>query len=242
MDKFEILERYILNELSPEERTEIEERLESDPDFQAQYEQMKDLIIAIESHSLRESLKDRMIQPNSGEQVKNTPINTQRSKIYWILAAAASILIIVYCGWWIYNSQSPSFKEIMADAFYVDPGLPTKMSATDLYQFYDAMLDYKTGDYSLALDKWSSINTGIGADTLNYYRAMAYLNMEKFHEAEDLLNKISQDSPLFQKAEWRKLEIYIRTQKYEKALAYLKQLPTDIHPSYKKVKAFLKNQ
>lgn len=239
MENFELLEKYILGDLSSEEVKSVEARLEQDAGFRKEYSELKDLIVSIESKGLEESLRERRIPEetsSTGKEIRMVGKKKYNFRIYTIAAAIAALLI---GGWWIYGLQSERYSPL-AEVFYTDPGLPTKMSAaTDHYAFYDGMIDYKMGDYSEALKKWSAITTGIGQDTIGYYQAMALLNLTRYSDAMALLNEIPETSDLYEKAEWRKLEIYIREENYEEAKAFLQELPPDIHPAYGKVAKYL---
>lgn len=242
MENFELLEKYILGDLSAEEVKSVEARLEQDADLREEYSELKDLIVSIESKGLEESLRGRRISEetsSTGKEIRMYGKKKSNFRVYVIAAAIAALLI---GGWWIYDLQSERYSPL-AEAFYTDPGLPTKMSAaTDHYSFYDGMIDYKMGDYSEALEKWSAITTGIGQDTIRYYQAMAFLNLTRYSDAMALLKEIPESSDLYEKTEWRTLEIYIREENYEEAKAFLQELPPDIHPAYEKVAKYLENK
>ncbi|MEM9053012.1 MAG: hypothetical protein AAGC47_13240, partial [Bacteroidota bacterium] len=60
--------------------------------------------------------------------------------------------------------------------------------ATDSYDFYDAMVDYKTEDYQSAIDKWTVLlEEEPSNDTLNYYIGAAHFNRAAYSEAKDFL-------------------------------------------------------
>ena len=50
------------------------------------------------------------------------------------------------------------------------------MSSNTNFEFYDAMVNYKQGDYKVAIKKWTALleNNAVN-DTLNYFLGMAYL-------------------------------------------------------------------
>lgn len=242
MENFETLEKYILGELSVEEMKSVEVRLEQDHDLRKEYSELKDLLVAIESKGLEESLRSRRIPEETISTGKEIHLYGNRKSKFRVFTIAAAIAALLIGGWWIYDLQSERYSP-WTDAFYTDPGLPTKMSAaSDHYSFYDGMIDYKMEDYSEALEKWSVITEGIGQDTIRYYQAMALLNLARYSDAMALLEEVPDSSDLYEEAEWRKLEIYIREENYEEAKVFLSELPPDIHPAYEEVAKYLKNK
>ncbi|MGB6036865.1 MAG: hypothetical protein WBG42_11405, partial [Cryomorphaceae bacterium] len=117
-----------------------------------------------------------------GSQEKKNP--------FLFFSIAASIAVLIGFSFWYFNLEdSPS--ELYAEYGYTDPGLPVPMSATDSYDFYDAMVDYKTEDYQTAINKWIILlEAEPQNDTLNYYIGASYFNMDAFDQAEPYLNKI----------------------------------------------------
>lgn len=234
---FELIERYIQDVLSPEDKTKVEERLIHDPAFKKEFDAYQSLILAIESKGFQEGLKNRRI-PSYSEH-KN---EKNRSNKYGLLLLAGLIILALIYFTYQFTKAKPvqNSDQIIASVFYPDPGLPTQMGSNSEYSFYDGMVDYKTGDYNRALDKWKSSALSIGKDTLAYYKAMAALRLERFEESWNLLNQIEKNSELHLKSEWRKLELLIHQKKYKEALELLENQPKDIHPNYEKLMEHLR--
>lgn len=239
MKDFELIENYIVGKLDEEQAGIVKERLKSDEDFRQYYEEIKDFIVAIQADGLKESLKGRKIEDAADNKIIHLNAGrTGNPRRVWLVAASLAMLLAF--GWLLYTVNAPTnHSKLMAEAFYSDPGLPTKMSATKHYDFYDGMVDYKTEDYESALNKWSSSTDRIGPDTLEYYKSMALLNLRKLEEAESGLKLVPQSSPLYNQAQWRLLEIAIRNQDFTQAKEIFNNLPEDTYPNYNLVKDFL---
>lgn len=250
MDNFELIERYLQNKMSESERSDFEFRMSTDIDLKTEVDDMRDLIIGIESHGLKNALKGRKIggsASNSSESESTdidniVSINRERSFSFRSIAAAASIAGIFFLGWLILQSPANSEDQLFADAFYTDPGLPTPMSETNNYSFYDAMVDYKMEKYDVALEKWNQSNLIIGIDTLNFYRGMANLNQEKLDQSLSFLEAIDNTSPLYNKANWYKVKILISQGKYQEAKSLLKTIPKTTNPYYDNILSYLKEK
>lgn len=242
MKDFELIENFILGKLDEEQTDIVRERLKSDKDFRQYYEEIKDFIVAIQADGLKESLKGRKIDDKVDDKIIHLNADSARNpRRVWLVAASLAMLLTF--GWLLYTINAPiNQSRLMAEAFYSDPGLPTKMSATKHYDFYDEMVDYKTEDYESALNKWSSSTDGIGPDTLEYYKSMALLNLRKLEEAESGLKLVPQSSRLYNQAQWRLLEIAIRNQDFTHAREIFNNLPEDSYPKYDLVKDFLKKR
>lgn len=171
-ERFELIENYLEDKMSSVERTEFESRLITDPQLASQLEEVRSLILGIETAVL----KDKMVAFHEDlTPVKS--LETARSKgrnPIWKWSVAA-ILIAAMGSFWMLRSGDQNDR-LFAEHFSPDPGLPTTMSTTSNYVFYEGMVNYKQGDYKTALEKWSAIKDhSMGMDTLNYFRGVAHL-------------------------------------------------------------------
>ncbi|MCK8479106.1 tetratricopeptide repeat protein [Psychroserpens algicola] len=191
----ETIERYYNDTMSKQERLDFELRLDESSEFRTQVEDIKTLILGIENQSLKEQLdvfhKDI---PTHSETPSASGIFTFRK-----LAAAVIILLAVTGFWWF---NTPQNDKLYSKYFTPDPGLPTTMSSNSNYDFYDAMVNYKQGDYQTAIAKWDAIQPK--NDTLNYFLGVACLANKNEAKAIGFLNKATQntDFPLLNDAHY----------------------------------------
>lgn len=207
MENFDQIEKYLLDKLSMEERLAFEKRLESDDALKSETETTRKLILGIKSHALSQKLKTFSIPSeekttNVTTETKVIKLGTRSYSLLRNLSLAASFVALFLLSWWFFQGDSPNSVQGMDNIFYTDPGLPTPMSETDHYVFFDAMVDYKSGKYQVALEKWNTVENGISPDTLTYYKAMALYGLDRYEEALEELNKIEPGSELFTQSKW----------------------------------------
>ena len=92
-----------------------------------------------------------------------------------------------------FNRLSPNEK-LYNEFFTPDPGLPTVMGENGDYSFYEAMVDYKHGDYNEAIKKWErQLFQKPKNDTLNYFLGSAHLANGNSKKAIDYLEDVADD-------------------------------------------------
>lgn len=205
----ETVERYYNNTMVDQERENFEARLQNEPQFKLLVEDIKTLILGIENQSLKEQLD------GFHKDISTTNSETSLASGYFTfrkLAAAIIILLAVTGFWWF---SKPQHDKLYGKYFTPDPGLPTTMSSNSNYDFYDAMVNYKQGDYQTAIAKWDAIQPK--NDTINYFLGVAYLADKNEEEAIEFLKKATQNTnfPLLNDAH------------YYLGLAYLKDGDVD---------------
>ena len=108
------------------------------------------------------------------------------------LAAAASVLLLVVAGVFLFRTAAASSPEALAAAYFEpDPGLPTTLGEAEDAAFDEAMIDYKLGDYPAALRQWGELRAEVGAgDTLSYFYGVTLLAAGRPVEAVTLLREV----------------------------------------------------
>lgn len=176
--RFEAAEAFLHGKMQAAEQAEFAEKLDTDPDFEADFVKMRDLIMAAEEAGLREDL----------ERAHRSIVKPSQRNFSWFSMAAVFLLLIAAAGWWFFPRETKLNPDDALFAQYVatDPGLPVPMSASaaKAYNFYDAMVDYKTEDYSRAAEKWRELAVSSPEnDTLKYYIGAAEFNAGHYAEA-----------------------------------------------------------
>lgn len=205
----EAIERYINGTMDAKELKDFNEYLKIDATFKTQVEDIKTMLLGIETQSLKEQL-DVFHETIEDTKTQKNKIQKVRFLNYSKIAAAAAIIIAVGSIWFF--STSPNHR-LYATYFKPDPGLPTTMSSsTDNFDFYDAMVHYKHGNYKLAIDKWKVLSEKKpDNDTINYFLGVAHMaNKDKTDAIPFLVRAV--DDPNF---------ALINDAYYYLALAYL---------------------
>lgn len=184
-DLLEAVERYYTNAMTNEERQEFDKRLQADSEFKTQVETARMLMLGIETQSLIEQLDDYH------KDIPEKPHHNTSSKIMslrFLKYAAAVIILIAIGSFWFFGTSS--HEKLYTQYFTPDPGLPTAMGNTEYYDFYDAMVNYKRGDYKIAISKWEKIYQNKPEnDTINYFLGVAHLADKNIEKSISFLKK-----------------------------------------------------
>ena len=203
-----------------DEHIEFEKKLNQDPDFKSEVKVIRSLLFGIETQALKEKMdefhKDLPIQMNTEPSVSKVKFWDFRK------IAAAAIIIIGSASFWFFNNSS---EEQLYDTYFKpDPGLPTTMSSSDDFVFYDAMVNYKQGDYKTAISKWEKlVQKRPENDTLTYFLGVANLANKNTSEAIGYLNTTVEkpNSVFIQDAYYYLGMAYLKNKDFENAKKYL---------------------
>ena len=216
MNEFEKIEQYILGKMSEVERRDFEALMESDESLKKEVEIYHSLISGIKVRGFKKKLEGYTIPDSEDGAIREQKIFSIKR-----LSIAASIVGLLVAGWFVFNKNSPPSKDLMAEVFFKDAGLPTVMGESKQYTFYDAMVDYRYGKVEKAFSKWSQNTSDISKDTLNYYMAMASIEMDALYRADSLLLTITPSSELYEKAKWYRVKILLLKGRSDEALKLL---------------------
>ena len=198
MEDYNIIEAYVNNDMSREERDAFETRLETDISLQNELTVYKDMIGGIRAVGLRQQmaeLKQKHEKSDDAQSGRIISFSTIRT-----LAVAASVALLV--GFFFFNQ--PSESDPFSSVFFQDPGLPTVMGS-EAGDLLTAMVIYKNGDYTEAIPKFKSLCLEVKSDEACYYLANSYLNLEDFEAAKTqfLQNmRADMDAKWLQSSQW----------------------------------------
>lgn len=197
--------------MNTRELNDFNQLLELDKDFNTKVEDVKTMLLGIENQSLKEQL-DEFHKDIPKTKVKKPKDNKVRYLYYSKFAAAAAVIIAIGSIWFF---STPQNEKLYANYFKPDPGLPTTMSSTDNFDFYDAMVKYKHGDYNIAIDRWKVLSEqNPDNDTLNYFLGVAYMANKNTSEAIPFLERSVEAPDEF---------VFLNDSYYFLGLAYLKE-------------------
>ena len=208
----EQFEQFLLDQMSSKERTAFEEQLKSDKILKAQFIEFREIFGFIEEQSLRNKMEE------FHGMVKNEPKGSVsiKPRLYYFQIAAGIAALVAVSAWFLFR-QTPNEK-LFNKYFTPDPGLPTVMGTSDNYTFYEAMVDYKQGNYDTAIAKWQGLHQlQTSNDTLNYFLGTAFLSNGKAASAIPFLNNTVQNNQ----------SVFYDDAAYYLALAYVKEGKTD---------------
>ncbi len=172
-EEFERVEAYLHGQLSNDDLIIFKKRLNEENGFKSKVDDIKTVLTGIETQALKEQLDvfhKNIVQTSNA----NVSTKTKVRHLHWKKIAVAAALIIAAGSFWFISGNSN--ERLYAKYFTPDPGLPTTMGSSDNYEFYEAMVDYKQGNYQTAISKWEILqNSKPKNDTLNYFLGVAHL-------------------------------------------------------------------
>lgn len=135
------------------------------------------------------------------QSIENTIEKRKSIKLNWWIAASITVLI-GFSGYFVFSNQSISNEELYSEYFtpYRNTVVPIVRNDTKPTKKIIAFEKYETGKYNEAivlLDQLT-IKDSIDNNTLYFYKANAYLQLEKPQEAINCLLKISDNDPKWQ--------------------------------------------
>lgn len=189
-EEFESIEAYLNGQFSGNDLLIFENRIKTEKEFASKVEDIKTVLTGLETQALKEQLDEfhNELSNNQEETLANeAPIRS----LSWKRLAVAAVLIIGLGSFWIFNGNS---NDRLYSKYYTpDPGLPTTMSSSDNYQFYEAMVDYKQGNYSTATEKWKVLlEAKPKSDTLNYFIGSALMADKKVNDALNYFKTVTE--------------------------------------------------
>ncbi|MFD2725452.1 tetratricopeptide repeat protein [Hyunsoonleella rubra] len=221
-DLLEIIESYLDGTMTTQELKDFNRLLELDEDFRTQVEDVKTMLYGIEAQSLKEDLDEFHKDVSITETEKNITSGKVRFLNYSKLAAAAAIVVAVGSIWFFSGNPNQS---IYSKYYSPDPGLATTMSSSETdFEFLDAMVNYKHGDYDLAIKKWGALSEKEPEnDTLNYFIGSAYLANKNEAEAIPFLERAVEAEDDF---------VFLNDAYFYLGLAYIKEGNVELAKKY----------
>lgn len=220
--ELERIDKYLHQKLDEAELAVFEQRLATDMEWNEKVQEVKMLSLGIQEEALMNKLDvfHQAVSAHTASKPKVIEVN-------WVkrLAIAATLILGITTVSWLFFSQKTGTEKLYASYYKPDPGLATLMGVSDNYEFENAMVDYKTGDYTKALDTWLKMQQeNPDNDTLQYFIASAYLAKEDEEQAAVYFDKVinRQESVFLQDARWYKALLLLKQGKKEEAVILLK--------------------
>lgn len=223
-ERFELIDRYFENALSPKERLEFNDLLQNDENFRSEFLFHKDLKKAIVSHQ-NEELKETLGQFESKIN-KSSRFSMVPGK--WLAAASLAILLSVG-SWMVKNYVFPSSERIFQTYYEPYPNTVVPIVRGDeLHTIeYRAFLAYEAQEYHKAINLFNSVDNG-EEKYIQFYKALCLLSVNKTEEAIAILTPLIESTPgtlqnmdCRQKATWFVGLAYLKQDKPQEALYYM---------------------
>lgn len=228
-ERFELIDRYFENALSPKERLEFNDLLQKNESFRKEFLFHKDLKKAVTRHQ-NEELKEIL-----GKFESNLNRNSRFSvvPIKWLAAASLALLLSVG-SWMVKNYAFPSSERIFETYYepYPNTVLPIVRGEELPTIEYRAFLAYEAEEYYKAINLFNSIENS-EEKYIRFYQALCLLSVDKTEEAIQALMPLTESSPgtlqnmdCRQKATWYVGLAYLKQGNEERARHYMDILRT----------------
>lgn len=192
-EEFQAIERYLLGQLSEEEKLAFERELEKNPSLRSHTKELSLIFGEIEEQSLRAKLDQ--IHSKVGEATPSIPLPSATTFPWQKWAIAASISVVLMLSFWFWALRLFTEEKLYQTYYRPDPGLVTAMSSeSSSYAFERAMVDYKSGNYQAALDRWELILAEKPQnDTLHYFIGHSLMALDETLLAISYWEKVTLD-------------------------------------------------
>lgn len=218
--ELELFDRYQMQKMNVTERDAFEQRLKTDLKLKETFNEYMAMVYVVEESALKKKID---VFHSDLDLEKEKVVSLRKSKRINYLVAASIALLIGLGGLWLFNLQN---QNLFDEYFTADPGLPTVMSNSDDYKFYEAMVDYKRKGYNRAIEKWEMLLVQKPQnDTLNYFLGSAYLANKQEETSVMFLKKVAsnKNSVFYSEANFYLGLVHLKMGQENKAIDYLKK-------------------
>lgn len=236
--KYELIEKYLLDEMSVGEQIEFEDLLRNDPDLMQEYLLRSEINNAIQEEeviSLRDSLGEIVNEESS------STIQLKKSIIYASVAAIAFLIVVVAS-----NSLLPLKKQIDSDIFHsyysVYPSASSfrsKVNRNEIEEiFHNAFKNYDEGNYAKASELFDMVNTIESSNIIShFYVSICEIENNNFQKANILLKELilNENHIFVEQACWYFALVLIEQKEFDEAREILSKIVDE--KMYKKTEA-----
>lgn len=220
-EELEKIEQFLEGKLPSGEASAFQKRIQEDSQWAEKLNITRLTILGIREAALSDTLKNI---PLNKENAPVIPIKRKKLGMVLSLTAAAAALVIVVISLTMSGVFSGKNSRLFSEYFQPDTGLITSMGVTESYDFEVAMIDYKSGKYTDAIEKWTLLRKGHeNNDTLNYFIGSSYLALKDPKPAIPYFQEVitKKDGVFFHDANWYLGLALIKTGKTAEAIPYI---------------------
>jgi FimV-like protein len=237
----ELIEKYLDNELTPDEQARLERRIQQEPGLAEEIALHRQLRYGLQSAgrsrmmTILADTERKMEEYHPPAQVIRFDDAT-RQRFYWAAAIIVLLLIPLYL---VLNQNRKADKLFVA---YFKPYQGVNVPAGD--PLSQAMREYQQRDYAQALPILERLlGEGSSEDTTLFFKGNASLALDQAPEAIHTFESILADPlhPYYKEAQWYLALAYLQDGERKEAKAQLKSVVKDSsHPHYQEASELLK--
>ncbi|APY11194.1 hypothetical protein BWZ22_08025 [Seonamhaeicola sp. S2-3] len=238
-----LFESYLSGALSKEEMANFELQLQTEPEFNQAFNTYKELSSFLankfENEAASAAFKENVkkISDKYFNQEETKLEQKPKPKVFPFYKYAIAACVLLFIGLFTFNQFSnPNFSDYNS---YETISLTVRGSQNTLLK--TAENAFNTKDFAKAEEAFSQL---LKQDTANkefqLYKGIALIELDKFNEADALLEKLSKEDSAFKNdAIWYLGLSKLKQKDYEASLEILKTLPEDAN-NYNKAQKLIK--
>ncbi|UZR97806.1 tetratricopeptide repeat protein [Chondrinema litorale] len=225
--KERLIQDYLNGTLTIEKKALIEKELEEDAEFAAEVKEFETLETGLHSIGV-DAFKEDMLQWEKEYQQKQKP--TGKIIKFWpgYLAVAATILLLLVAGLFLYNTESDNNALYASHFVAYEDMIISRGEASPESLLITGMEAYNNEEFATASEK---LNGYLVKNTENkgvaLYLGIAQMQIGKYTEAASSFNMAQQDLKFKQQAQWYEALLYIKSEQLDKAKSLLQQISKD---------------
>ncbi len=235
--KYELIERYLAEELSEAERADFENQLKVNADLREEvslHQQVTETLRGEKVHELRDVIKEVDEKWASNKPKENAKVVSFPFRKIAALAAAVLALVLAYQ---FLSPKNTSSEALFADNFEpykmilnqrsLIPNPETEWMASEVKK---AVAAYQAKDYAEASTLFQALSKETpDADAFQIYAANSELSLGHSDEAIVILNKLVEKAPplLIEQSRWYLALAHLQKEDYASAKSQLQQIQSD---------------
>lgn len=224
-NKFELIERYLMHDMSMKERLEFEELLINDPELRRELVLRNEINEAIQ--------EDDVIDLRSElNQIMNESTSSKVRKLYKYCAVAATIIVLLAIGSIFFSPwDTKSDTDFFQEYYHPYPAIMSFRSPADRNEtekiLYNAFNYYDTEEYELALISFQKV---LSIDSLcfmsQFYLAVCEIEKENYANAQKYLLDLTQKEEhiFWEQSHWYLSLVYLKLDQTEQAKSVLRKI------------------
>lgn len=231
------IERYLANDMTPEERATFETRITQDEELAEKLTIYRSASQTLSSR-LRNEEKEKLFRKTLSEIEIATPANGNvRALRFYGWAAAASIALLCVALFYTSKLTKPDFAE-----YYTYEPLALVERGNEDSARLQAQEDFNAKEYEKAIADFDVLLLEDKDNTeLLLYKGIAFLELDNITEANKLFNTVRASGSIYKdKATWMLALVALKQKDYEGCEALLKEIPTD-SPEYRNAEKLLED-
>lgn len=229
---FNLIQQYLDGELPPEQRTQVEKRLEQEQDFARLYQRSRAAIQTIKDDAEKTTmafLGELHQKEIKQEPKKEATPRVRQLPIRRILSIAAVLVLLLTATLWLFRPQNTSLTAF--DNYYNRPAFDMQRGGQADALISDIIQAYNSGDFSTALERIEAYERSAGTQVnISLYKAVSLLETGETEQAQNVLQELKEQEEQLDEIYWLSAMTHLKSGDKFAASADLEVLLSDKFP------------